>query len=95
MGFAGWRLGRIFVGQRACPGHGQQSEQPCRSHGGRPTGRRRVIFLGDLVGPGPASPAVLRLVMGMVSGGQAGAAANIGCSPVVCGACDPTSGGAK
>jgi protein phosphatase len=32
---------------------------------------RRVIFLGDLVDRGPASPAVLRLAMGMVAGGHA------------------------
>jgi hypothetical protein len=30
-------------------------------------GGRRVIFLGDPVDRGPASPAVSRLVMGMVS----------------------------
>ena len=34
-------------------------------------GGRRVIFLGDLVDRGPASPAVSRLVMGMVSSGHA------------------------
>ncbi len=32
---------------------------------------RRVIFLGDLVDRGPASPAVLRLAMGMVADGAA------------------------
>lgn len=32
---------------------------------------RKVIFLGDLVDRGPATPAVLRLVMDMVAGGQA------------------------
>jgi hypothetical protein len=34
-------------------------------------GGRRVIFLCDLVDRGPPSPAVLRLVMGMVSSGRA------------------------
>ncbi|MDU0368868.1 polynucleotide kinase-phosphatase [Hymenobacter endophyticus] len=32
---------------------------------------RKVLFLGDLVDRGPASPQVLRLVMSMVQGGQA------------------------
>ena len=32
---------------------------------------RRVLFLGDLVDRGPATPAVLRLVMGMVHAGSA------------------------
>ncbi len=32
---------------------------------------RRALFLGDLVDRGPASPAVLRLVMGMVAAGHA------------------------
>ncbi len=32
---------------------------------------RRVIFLGDLVDRGPDTPGVLRLVMGMVAGGDA------------------------
>jgi protein phosphatase len=34
-------------------------------------GNRKVIFLGDLVDRGPASPQVLRLVMSMVRAGQA------------------------
>lgn len=37
----------------------------------RPPSGRRVIFLGDLVDRGPASPAVLRLAMGMVANGHA------------------------
>jgi len=37
----------------------------------RTDGGRRVIFLGDLVDRGPASPAVLRLVTGIVSSGHA------------------------
>ncbi len=32
---------------------------------------RRLVFVGDLVDRGPATPDVLRLVMGMVSAGQA------------------------
>jgi protein phosphatase len=36
-----------------------------------PPGGRRLIFVGDLVDRGPATPDVLRLVMGMVSAGQA------------------------
>jgi protein phosphatase len=36
-----------------------------------PTDGRKVIFLGDLVDRGPATPAVLRLVMGMVEDGAA------------------------
>lgn len=35
-----------------------------------PTGRR-AVFVGDFVDRGPASPAVLRLVMGMVAAGHA------------------------
>ncbi|MDQ2771293.1 MAG: AAA family ATPase [Bacteroidota bacterium] len=43
-----------------------------RGLGGEVTGpRRRVIFLGDLVDRGPASPQVLRLVMSMVRDGSA------------------------
>jgi len=37
----------------------------------RHPGGRRVLFLGDLVDRGPATPAVLRLVMGMVAEGSA------------------------
>ena len=33
--------------------------------------QRRIIFLGDLVDRGPATPAVLRLVMGMAANGHA------------------------
>jgi protein phosphatase len=51
-------------------------------------GGRPVIFPGDLVDRGPASPAVLRLVMGMMSSGHVAAErdgivahSNIGCSP--------------
>jgi protein phosphatase len=36
-----------------------------------PPAGRRALFLGDLVDRGPAIPAVLRLVMAMVSGGAA------------------------
>jgi protein phosphatase len=39
--------------------------------GARHRGGRRAIFLGDLVDRGPATPAVLRLVMGMVQSGDA------------------------
>ena len=37
----------------------------------RHPGERRALFLGDLVDRGPATPAVLRLVMGMVAEGSA------------------------
>ena len=37
----------------------------------RPPSGRRALFLGDLVDRGPASPGVLRLVMAMVSAGDA------------------------
>lgn len=37
----------------------------------RHPGGRRALFLGDLVDRGPATPAVLRLVMGMVAEGSA------------------------
>lgn len=36
-----------------------------------PTSGRRAVFVGDFVDRGPASPAVLRLVMGMVAAGHA------------------------
>ena len=36
-----------------------------------PPDGRRLVFVGDLVDRGPATPDVLRLVMGMVSAGQA------------------------
>lgn len=39
--------------------------------GGRHPGGRRALFLGDLVDRGPDTPAVLRLVMGMVGQGTA------------------------
>jgi len=47
-----------------------------RDEAGRPTGARhpggrRAVFLGDLVDRGPDTPAVLRLVMGMVTDGDA------------------------
>jgi protein phosphatase len=47
-----------------------------RDPAGRPVnarhpGRRRAIFVGDLVDRGPDTPGVLRLVMGMVSAGTA------------------------
>ncbi len=46
-----------------------------RDHAGRAVGARhdgrRAIFLGDLVDRGPDTPGVLRLVMGMVSAGNA------------------------
>jgi hypothetical protein len=47
--------------------------------------RRRVVFPGDLVDHGPAAPAALVLVMGMVPSGHAAANSNIGCGPVVSG----------
>jgi protein phosphatase len=37
----------------------------------KPPEQRRALFLGDLVDRGPATPAVLRLVMGMVAEGSA------------------------
>jgi protein phosphatase len=43
------------------------AETPSARH----PGGRKAIFLGDLVDRGPASPAVLRLVMDMVASGQA------------------------
>ncbi|MEX2557784.1 MAG: polynucleotide kinase-phosphatase [Actinomycetota bacterium] len=39
--------------------------------GARHPGGRRAFFVGDLVDRGPATPAVLRLVMGMVADGDA------------------------
>jgi protein phosphatase len=47
-----------------------------RDEEGRPTGARhpggrRAVFLGDLVDRGPDTPAVLRMVMGMVADGDA------------------------
>ncbi|MGI9005186.1 MAG: polynucleotide kinase-phosphatase, partial [Streptosporangiaceae bacterium] len=42
-----------------------------RPAGARHPGGRRAIFLGDLVDRGPGTPGVLRLVMGMVSAGDA------------------------
>ncbi|MBO0788977.1 MAG: polynucleotide kinase-phosphatase, partial [Actinobacteria bacterium] len=46
-----------------------------RDADGRPAGAshpgRRAVFLGDLVDRGPDTPGVLRLVMGMVAGGDA------------------------
>jgi polynucleotide kinase-phosphatase len=52
----------------------QVAEEPvldARDLGVRVTGPRKVIFLGDLVDRGPASPQVLRLVMSMVRDGLA------------------------
>ena len=46
---------------------------------------RQVIFLGDLVGCGPASPAISRLVMGTVSSSQADTKSNTGCRPIATG----------
>ncbi len=42
-----------------------------RPAGARHPGGRRAVFLGDLVDRGPDTPSVLRLVMGMVAGGDA------------------------
>jgi protein phosphatase len=42
-----------------------------RAAGARHPGRRRAIFVGDLVDRGPDTPGVLRLVMGMTSAGDA------------------------
>lgn len=39
--------------------------------GGHHPEGRRAFFVGDLVDRGPATPAVLRLVMGMVDAGHA------------------------
>ena len=47
----------------ACDGEG-------RPTGARHPGGRRAVFLGDLVDRGPDTPAVLRLVMGMVADGD-------------------------
>ncbi|HET7038024.1 MAG TPA: polynucleotide kinase-phosphatase [Thermomicrobiaceae bacterium] len=48
--------------------------QPCEADGvatrRHPAGRK-AVFLGDLIDRGPATPAVLRLVMGMVAAGDA------------------------
>jgi protein phosphatase len=56
-----------FLKAEALPGT-SSSSLPGRGSGG---GARRVIFLGDLVDRGPASPQVLRLVMSMVQAGTA------------------------
>jgi len=42
-----------------------------RAVGASRAGRRRAIFVGDLVDRGPDTPGVLRLVMGMVASGDA------------------------
>ncbi|HEX5190323.1 MAG TPA: polynucleotide kinase-phosphatase [Streptosporangiaceae bacterium] len=42
-----------------------------RAAGARHPAGRRAVFVGDLVDRGPDTPGVLRLVMGMVSGGDA------------------------
>ncbi|MGH7691590.1 MAG: polynucleotide kinase-phosphatase [Candidatus Dormibacteria bacterium] len=55
---------------------GRLGYQVATDQKGRPIGahhpeRRRAIFLGDMVDRGPDTPGVLRLVMGMVGGGDA------------------------
>jgi protein phosphatase len=52
-------------------GYDLSRDEQGRPTGARHPGGRRAVFLGDLVDRGPDTPAVLRLVMGMVTGGDA------------------------
>ena len=50
---------------------GYRVERPAGAFAVTPPAGRRLAFVGDLVNRGPATPAVLRLVMTMVAAGQA------------------------
>ncbi len=52
-------------------GYVVERDDALRPVGARHPGRRRVVFLGDLVDRGPDTPGVLRLAMGMVAAGDA------------------------
>lgn len=52
-------------------GYEIRRDDQARAIGGRHPAGRRAVFVGDLVDRGPDTPGVLRLVMGMVAGGDA------------------------
>jgi protein phosphatase len=52
-------------------GYDLRRDDQGRAAGGRHPGGRTAVFLGDLVDRGPATPGVLRLVIGMVADGDA------------------------